>query len=467
MADENVINDSSGDSGALAGTDGDDTFVFAPGNGDDTITGFTDGQDLIDLSAFPTISNFYDLRFNWDETGVTIDLTAHGGGTIFLEGFSINNLSSRDFVFRVDQTLTGGSGDDTLTGATGDDTIKGQGGDDTLDGGAGIDWIEGGAGDDALTGGSQADMFVFGPGNGSDTITDFVPGEDRINLTGYSGITGFDDLAITETDGGVTIDLSAYGGGSIKLEGLSAGDLDAGDFLLADGWEYGTDAAETIRGTADADAIDALGGDDRVFGNGGDDSLSGGAGTDAIFGGDGDDTIDGGDGDDTLFGGEDNDTIFGGAGVDGITGDAGDDTIYGGADNDTLNGGAGDDTLHGDAGGDALYGQDGDDRLFGGAGDDRLYGGDGDDTFVFAAGDGNDTVIDFDATGGDAIDLSAFTGVTGFGDLTINAEAGGAVIDLTSQGGGRIRLVDVDADDLDAADFHFHDSSADPAVDGI
>ena len=71
MTDENVIDDSVGD-GALQGTDDTDTFVFAPGNGDDTITGFTDGQDLIDLSAFPTISSFYDLIFSWGRERVSL-----------------------------------------------------------------------------------------------------------------------------------------------------------------------------------------------------------------------------------------------------------------------------------------------------------------------------------------------------------------------------------------------------------
>ena len=112
-------------------------------------------------------------------------------------------------------------------------------------------------------------MFVFAPGHGDDTITDFTHGEDRINLTKFSGISSFDDLTITSDDDGVTIDLTAYEGGAIKLDGLSSGDLDAGDFLFADGFEYGTDTSETLRGGDDADSFDALRGNDRIFGNGG------------------------------------------------------------------------------------------------------------------------------------------------------------------------------------------------------
>ena len=151
---------------------------------------------------------------------------------------------------------------------------------------------------------------------------------------------------------------------------------------------------------------------------------------------------------DFLYGGAGNDTIYGGAGADGIRGDAGDDTIYGGADNDYIEGGAGADTI------------------YGGAGDDTMSGGDDADTFVVAAGEGNDTITDF-TDGEDTIDLTAFTSITGFADLTITASGSTAVIDLTGQGGGEIRLQNVDVDDLDASDFNFYDSSAEGEVDGI
>ena len=52
------------------------------------------------------------------------------------------------------------------------------------------------------------------------------------------------------------------------------------------------------------------------------------------------------------------------------------------------------------------------------------------------------------------------TDITGFGDLTISADGTDAVIDLTSQGGGTIRLEGFDVNDLDAGDFNFYDSSS-------
>ncbi len=63
-------------------------------------------------------------------------------------------------------------------------SISGTTGRDTLVGSAGDDVISGGIGADTLTGGAGADQFVFTSlRDGTDTITDFQPGIDRIVLT--------------------------------------------------------------------------------------------------------------------------------------------------------------------------------------------------------------------------------------------------------------------------------------------
>lgn len=63
-------------------------------------------------------------------------------------------------------------------------SVSGTTGRDTLVGSAGDDVISGGIGADTLTGGAGADQFVFSSlRDGTDTITDFQPGIDRIVLT--------------------------------------------------------------------------------------------------------------------------------------------------------------------------------------------------------------------------------------------------------------------------------------------
>ena len=163
MAEENRITDIPGDT-THQGTGDADTFVFGPGYAnDDTITGFTVGQDRIDLTRFAGITRFEDLSIVSDDGGVTIDLTDHGGGTIRLTGSDIAVLDSTDFVFSTldgggttgDDVLWADDGGDRLDGGSGDDVLTGGDGDDILLGGAGDDYIQGGEGDDALVGGGE------------------------------------------------------------------------------------------------------------------------------------------------------------------------------------------------------------------------------------------------------------------------------------------------------------------------
>ncbi|MBC1223745.1 choice-of-anchor D domain-containing protein [Nostoc sp. UCD121] len=80
--------------------------------------------------------------------------------------------------------LYGDSGNDKLSGDNGNDTLFGGISDDQLLGGAGNDWLYGGAGNDVLTGGYGTDTFVLASGEGTDSITDFAIGNDRIALSG-------------------------------------------------------------------------------------------------------------------------------------------------------------------------------------------------------------------------------------------------------------------------------------------
>jgi Ca2+-binding RTX toxin-like protein len=105
-------------------------------------------------------------------------------------------------------------------------------------------------------------------------------------------------------------------------------------------------------------------------------------------------------------------------------------TGHGGANVLTGNNGA--NVLKGAAGNDLLIGNRGNDWLSDGSGMDTLEGGSGEDRFVMAADDHADRILDF-RPGVDRIDLTAWVGLTGHGQLTLAAVAGGVRVSHGSQ----------------------------------
>ena len=261
--------------------------------------------------------------------------------------------------------------------------------------------------------------------HGNDTITDFTDGEDRIDLGEFGdSAPTFAEVraAASGIDGGVRIDLSSFGGGTVDVMGLALSDLDAADFAgLGAPPPVGTSARDYLVGGARADNITAMGGNDFVFS---------GRGNDTVRGGDGSDWIEGGAGNDSLYGGANGagpDILAGQSGNDRLVGEGGNDRLWGGGGNDTLYGGdGGDSALDGGAGRDRIYGGAGDDFLNGGAGSDTLTGGPGADVFRFNAYQTNradrDVVTDY--AEGDLVQLN-MRGVL----HTTAAEYGGFTLD--------------------------------------
>lgn len=243
--------------------------------------------------------------------------------------------------------------------------------------------------------------------------------------------------------------------------------------------------ADTLAGSTAANAIDGQAGNDFIYGNAGNDTLQGGAGDDTLFGGDGSDTLLGGDGLDRLDGGVGIDTadfsaetvgyridlttgearrsgsssqkeyVFFterlnlGSGNDTVTGSIVAETVNAGAGNDSVLGGGGNDSLAGSAGNDTLTGDDGNDTVAGGAGANRLTGGAGTDRFVIGTDTvaASDTIVDFDAAGGEIIDLTAL----GTG-LTVSLVRGSSSTSFTV-GNRTVTLTGVDASTLTLANF--------------
>ena len=171
----------------------------------------------------------------------------------------------------------------------------------------------------------------------------------------------------------------------------------------------GLEDNDLFLGNSDGNLFLGFGGDDIGGGRQGNDFLFGWTGDDVLTGGRGDDWVQGGSGRDQLFGDLGDDTVVGGGDGDLMFGDsaqmlniAGNDLMAGGEGDDRIFGQWGDDILCGDVGDDFLFGGRGEDSVFGGAGNDwvsgdvgvdTLIGGAGSDTFV--VGQGADTILDF------------------------------------------------------------------------
>ena len=203
----------------LWGGAGDDTLSGGPqadilvgGPGADTLDGGTDNS--------ADVAEYY--RSN---AGVTINLGAIPDSEGYITG--TGGHAQGDKLKNIEQ-IQGSGHADTLTGDNGPNELRGNAGNDILRGGGDMDSLHGGPGDDTLTGGDGEDEFVFEPGGGSDTITDFDPAEEEIVLFNFG--LSFGDLIIT-TPAGTSDTLIEVGDVSITLENFT-GTLVAGDFFF-------------------------------------------------------------------------------------------------------------------------------------------------------------------------------------------------------------------------------------------
>ncbi len=117
--------------------------------------------------------------------------------------------------------LEGGDEQDTLTGSTRKDQLSGAAGDDIL--------LRGGIGNNQLSGGAGIDTFVLAPGEGTDTITDFMVDQDRIGLA--EGLS-FGQLTITQDGSDTLIRLTSDNELLAVLSGVQSNSLTAADFTI-------------------------------------------------------------------------------------------------------------------------------------------------------------------------------------------------------------------------------------------
>ncbi|WP_199260816.1 calcium-binding protein [Paracoccus binzhouensis] len=207
----------------LNGAEDDD--ALHGGFGHDTLFGMA-GADLMNGNQD------HDLMFGGADNdsmlgGLGNDAVHGESGDDSLDGGPGNDMLSGGVG---NDLILGGDGHDVIDGGIGNDMLSGGLGHDLLDGGEGDDRLAGGAGLDSLTGGTGADVFVFSDvaalEGGSDAITDFQPGEDRIDLSGL-GLSFIGETAFSANGSGqVRMDWTQPEAHRLQIDGDGDGNAD-------------------------------------------------------------------------------------------------------------------------------------------------------------------------------------------------------------------------------------------------
>jgi hypothetical protein len=195
-------------SSTLTGGLGADTFVFAPGDGQVTVTDFSPGQgDVVDLSHEPGLQTLADVLAASSQQGADTVIT-FGSDTLRLQNVSVSSLTSTDFIYSdptVGPTLGGLpiTGNGLLTGTSGDDWLVGGSGNDTLHGGGGSDYLDGGGGLNTATYDGVYRQYVVAAGGttvsgGPEGGTDILANIQRIQF-----VDGYVATSPTDTAGEV------------------------------------------------------------------------------------------------------------------------------------------------------------------------------------------------------------------------------------------------------------------------
>jgi Ca2+-binding RTX toxin-like protein len=328
-------------------------------------------DDIIDLaSAETTTDTVYWMKLAGILVGNVSDLAGDQEANLTAIYDLIEEKTNLD-ISNIANFTYGSLNSGTLGNAETADVIVGSEGNDTLYGNAGDDIIIGGGGNDLLNGTTGLDTYVFGLGDGIDTVVDSAGlgnpeiGQNIIQLG--EGITA-DDIRFSSTVSDNNLHLNIH---------LMQDGVDTGDVLTIENQYYSSPTILNFVVSSivlfDGTVIDLTQGWHLTDGAGLSSTIKGTAGDDTLEGLDGDDDLQAGDGNDIL--------------------DAGDG-------NDNLNASFGNDTLNGGNGNDYLTGGDGDDILAGGAGNDTLSGGAGIDTYMFGLGDGVDKITEYNGIAG-------------------------------------------------------------------
>ena len=438
----------------LNGGAGDDTYVFARGDGNDTIYD-TAGDDKIQFreSITPndvslkreldkliisiksnddsiTIQNFFsvnpEIGNNAVRTIVFADGTVYDFNKI-LELAPLNSTDKNDKLYLTDgnDIFNAGSGNDEIWGGNGDDIINGNEGNDVLYGNDGNDTLMGGKGNDKLEGGNGNDTYVFNKGDGNDIITDY----GGINTLQFGEGISRSDLEFNVINSGSDLKISFKNSqdDSIIINQANIENIKFinGEILkLSDIFNsikiIGTEGDDVIHaGINTPHIIEGGDGNDIISSNNYTKLINGGKGDDWLNGGEGNDTyiFNKGDGTDTIIDHGGNNILKLGVGLDkkdliisqdynryillSFKDNVNDSIIFTSTNIQLVEFANGDKmsideikklSLTGDDTDNTIYGYNGENNtLIGNGGNDTLYGGDRNNILI--GGVGNDTLI--------------------------------------------------------------------------
>jgi Ca2+-binding RTX toxin-like protein len=274
---DDVLQPGPGDQTAFM-LNGNDRFIWNPGDGNDTVLGGR-GADVLEFNGADVVDSFA-ISGNADDG---VELFREPADILMklnqVEAIALNGLGENDLI------------DASALHASDVDLI-----------------VNGGTGDDHAILGAGDDDFTWNPGDGND----FVDGRDGTDTLVFNGADVPELFTVSDSANGVQL-LRDVGPIQMDLENVERVE---------------------VNGLGEADVIDASGVTKPV-----ELSADGGDGADQVTGGAGDDVLAGGNGTDVLDGGKGNDLLLGGADADKFqfTGTAfGNDIIGDWAADDTL-----------------------------------------------------------------------------------------------------------------------------------